>query len=200
MTYSQFNEDEVIARLLAEHGSGTKRCVDIGARGVMNSNVANLIIHHGWWGFLFDRGLASYKTLIATYGPFDDNEIDRAACHKCGGAKRWPVAIVKDIISPRNVNALLPERFDLLSIDIDGQDYHVWEAIAARPKIVVIEYNPNRPGHYVMPLNAKYEADRDPRNREWGGASKDALVALGARKGYRLADANAHNLFFVRND
>jgi hypothetical protein len=197
--YSQFNEDEVIARLLQDVGEGDKVCVDIGAKSTINSNVARLIIHHGWRGFLFDRGLNAYRDCVRTFGPFDDNEIPRDACPHCGGQKAWPVCMIKTIVKPDNVNRLLPNAFDLLSIDIDGQDYYIWEAIVVEPRIVIIEYNARLSDNQVMRKRDGYEHDKDPNNRK-SGASEDAMVDLGKRKGYRLADKNHVNLFFVRKD
>jgi hypothetical protein len=195
--YSQFNEDEVIARLLQEVGEGNKLCVDIGAKSTINSNVARLIINHGWRGFLFDRGFNAYRDCVRTFGPFDDNEMPRDTCGKCGGQTAWPVCMIKVIVTPDNINRLLPTAFDLLSIDIDGQDYYVWEAIVVEPRIVVIEYNSRLADGKVMQRKDGYEHDSDPNNRK-SGASAVALIDLGKRKGYKLADRNEHNLFFVR--
>lgn len=195
--YSQFNEDEIIARLIEEVGEGDKVCVDIGAKSTRNSNVANLIINHGWRGFLFDRGLNAYRDCVRTFGPFDDNEIPRDACPKCGGQKAWPVCMIKVVVKPDNVNRLLPNAFDLLSVDIDGQDYYIWEAIVVEPRIVIIEYNSRLSNGMVMRRRDGYEHDQDPSNSR-SGASSEALVDLGKRKGYRLADKNEANLFFVR--
>jgi hypothetical protein len=198
MSYSQFNEDEIILDLLDKIGHGERVCVDIGARGFHNSNVANLVVNHGWRGFLFDRGLAAYHQLIETFGPFAGSGVDHAACANCGGPRSWPVVIVKDVITPKNANNLMPKWIDLLSIDIDGQDFYVWQAIRVPARLVVIEYNGLLKGEEVMARQDKYERDRDP-NKMRSGASEGALVKLGREKGYRLAAKNDVNLFFIED-
>jgi hypothetical protein len=105
-----------------------------------------------------------------------------------------------------NINGLIREAGldaepDLLSIDIDGNDYWIWDAIdCAHPRAVVIEYNGVfRPPHQIV-------QEYDPAF-EWGsdayfGASLKALEVLGTRKGYALVGCNfaGVNAFFVRND
>ena len=95
-----------------------------------------------------------------------------------------------------------PEDLDLLVIDVEGNDYWVWQAASrrSRPRVVVIEYN----GSFGPHLH--WVARYDPRRR-WDesvdhGASLAALVALGRERGYRLVycDASGTNAFFVRED
>jgi hypothetical protein len=110
------------------------------------------------------------------------------------------------LVDRENVNALaaelgVPRELDLLGIDIDGNDFHVWEALdAVAPRVVVIEYNPK------LPPPTRWVMHYDPRHVWDGsdqyGASLAALAALGQRKGYRLAACNitGSNAFFVRED
>ncbi len=114
--------------------------------------------------------------------------------------------------SPRgNVDALLAEEgfegeLDLLSIDIDGNDLWVWEAIERpRPRVVVIEYNgtfgPDRVGE--RPLRPGLRPPRAPSRAAGTTARRSrALDRLARRKGYVLAgcDSNGVNAFFVRAD
>lgn len=94
----------------------------------------------------------------------------------------------------------LPREFDLLSIDIDGNDYWIWKSLTNyNPKIVVIEYNSNFGPHErkTIPYDATYTHD----GTMYHGASAAALNALGVEKGYTLvAYTGKLNLFFVRND
>ena len=88
---------------------------------------------------------------------------------------------------------------DLLVIDIDGNDYWIWESVASRhrPRVVVDEHNatmgPRR--HWVMPYNANHRWDETCGH----GASLTALAALGSRLGYTLigCDSQGVNAFFV---
>lgn len=84
----------------------------------------------------------------------------------------------------------VPRDFDLLSIDIDGNDYHVWEALNEyRPKLVVIEFNP------TIPNEVDFVQPRDMAVAQ--GASLTAMVRLADTKGYRLIHATAVNGVFV---
>lgn len=122
--FSQFDEEPILAKIFEVAGSGV--CADIGARGRTGSNVA-FLIDRGWKAQLIDRGV---NQLIKDF-PFT----------------RFPgVTIVQAEVSAKNVNGILWKEMDLLSIDIDGPDADVWEAIEARPRVLVIEAVPeNRP-------------------------------------------------------
>ena len=95
----------------------------------------------------------------------------------------------------------VPEEFDLLSIDIDGNDYWVWNAIQRyRPRVVVIEYNASYPPprKWVMAENPAHAWD----GTNYFGASLASLAELGRRKGYTLVGTESRgvNAFFVRDD
>src|SRR5437899_5328325 len=105
-----------------------------------------------------------------------------------------------------NINELversgLEKELDLLSIDIDGNDYWIWEAIdGIQPRVVVIEYNALfRPPHKVV---QEYEAEHRWGGTNYFGASLKALEELGERKGYHLVGCSfsGANAFFVRHD
>ena len=94
----------------------------------------------------------------------------------------------------------IPREFDLLSIDVDGNDYWLWKSLTDyRPKIVVIEYNANfRPDESkTIPYDAGHNWDETM----FYGASAAALNKLGGDKDYMLvAYTRKLNLFFVRRD
>jgi len=113
------------------------------------------------------------------------------------------------MVSPANINGLLKEHgfdetFDLLSIDIDGNDYWVWEAIEASPRVVVMEYNPTLgPERAVnIPYTEGVEYSEYFRGGVYHGASLAALAKLGERKGYALVgcESTGANACFVRED
>jgi hypothetical protein len=94
-----------------------------------------------------------------------------------------------------------PPELDPLSIDIDGNDYHVWRAVESyQPRVVVIEYNAKfvSPVEWVMPYEPDYQWDGTDRR----GASRAALTQLDKSKGYALVGCNITgvNAFFVRDD
>ena len=90
---------------------------------------------------------------------------------------------------------------DFLSIDIDSNDYWVWQAIdVINPRVVAIEYNATlRP---PMSVVVPYRADAEWDGSNYYGASLEALVKLGARKNYRIVGCSIAgvNAFFVRAD
>jgi hypothetical protein len=93
----------------------------------------------------------------------------------------------------------------VLSIDVDGNDYWIWDAITVvSPRIVVIEFNSTF--GCVFPVSVPYREDFDCAtahySRLYFGASLPALVDLGQRKGYRFVGCESHgaNAFFVRED
>ena len=89
--------------------------------------------------------------------------------------------------------ANFPVDFDLLSIDIDGADYFVWDSVQHfRPRVVVIEFNPSIPNDVVF-VQAK-----DMNTNQ--GASLLALVMLGKEKGYELICVTFCNAIFVLNE
>jgi hypothetical protein len=87
----------------------------------------------------------------------------------------------------------VPEDFDFLTVDIDGNDFHVWNAIVKyKPKVVMIEFNPTIPPevHFVQPA--------DPAINQ--GGSLAAMVDLARRKNYELIGVMGVNAFFVRKE
>jgi len=78
----------------------------------------------------------------------------------------------------------------LINIDIDGNDYYVWESLTKyAPTVVLIEFNPViKLDDYLQPVNGR------------GGSSLSALARLGKAKGYELIATTALNAFFVKKN
>ena len=104
--------------------------------------------------------------------------------------------IIQKKITADNINEVLkeykvPKDLELMSIDIDGCDYYVFEAMEWRPKILIIEYNKN------MVEGVMARDDDYIWKGGWAfGASKDAMVKLATLKGYELVAENESNLIF----
>lgn len=181
--YSQCGEDGIIEALLERLPDGDHWCVEFGAwDGGQLSNTRRLI-DEGWSAVLIEGDSSRADRLQER---FADNPRVVGMQAMVG----WEGERTLDrLLAPTAV----PHDFDLLSIDIDGNDYHVWRALQDyRPRIVVIEYNPTIPDdiHFVQ------EADDSVRK----GSSISALVALAAEKGYQLAATTLINAIFVRED
>ena len=187
--YAQGTEEDILGRLMERIAPGNRHCVDIGASdGLRNSNTALLLREQGWQGLLVEASAYRYGKLQAHYS----------------GASK--VQLRQERLQPERVDALLaeagvPADFDLLNIDIDGNDYWIWRALTAfQPRIVVIEYNPYYapPERWVMCFNPDHAWD----GSTYYGASLESLYQLGKAKGYELAccDDMGNNAFFVRRD
>jgi len=193
--FSQFDEDGVLLFLLAAGGLHTRRFVDLGAAdGLTGSNVANLAFNLGFHGLGIDGNQHRINRAREVYGAHPDTAY-------------YPPVFVTAFVTRSNIDAQVRQygfegEVDVLSIDIDGNDYWVWDALTAvRPRIVLVE---SRPELGREPRVVPYEEDL-VWTRERGqylGASPAAFVSLGKQKGYRLVGANrfGFNLFFLRED
>jgi len=172
---SQGQEDAILERIFTRIGTTNKFAVEFGARdGVRNSNTWNLRVNHRWECVLLD--CCSAAAIV--------DEVFLTAKN-----------IVQVFVAHR-----VPKAFDLLSIDVDGNDFHLWKALARfTPRVVVIEYNSafGPTESVVMPYNPRHRWDKTT----YYGASAAALVKLGREKGYSLVDWTPRtNLFFVKDE
>lgn len=195
--YSQHEEDGMILFLFAVLGC-TNRCfVEMCAGDGRESNTANLLLNHRWTGCLFD-------------GDPENVRKGRAFFSQHPATRHWPPAFECAWITRDNCNQLLKRQklvgeVDLLSIDIDGMDYWLWEALTViSPRVVVLEFNHlwGPEVSVTVPYAADFKAEFTQYGSDYAGASLAAFVKLGKRKGYRLVGTNAFatNAFFVRND
>jgi hypothetical protein len=194
--FSQNGEDGILLFLFALLGTTNKKSVEICAGDGTECNTANLIVNHGWAGFLVD------------------GSAENVACGKhfyaaCRDTFIRPPTFVQAWITAETVNDLVRSQgfageIDLLSLDIDGVDWWVWKALdAVRPRVVVLEYHcawgPDKA--VTVPYRPDFRLDVTT-NPYYCGASLPAFVKLGRQKGYRLigCQRNGFNAFFLRND
>ena len=186
--FSQNGEDGVIAEVLDRIGVKERFFVEF---GIGKGRVGNCILLAdvlSWSGLFLECDPGSFTSLSSKY-------------------RHNPrVSTLKTLVTPENVDELFtqagcPRDVDVVSIDVDGQDYWIWEALrCVRPRIVVIEYNSGLPAdeELVEPKGRAGGWD----NTDYFGASIAALVRLGQSKGYTLAhqEMAGVNAFFVRDD
>lgn len=171
--FSQGGQDGVIEAIFEQLHPNLSTFVEFGARdGVECSNTANLRINEGWIGLLMDSE------------PLAD-------------------IVKKETITKDNINEVLAKNgvlgIDLLSIDVDGNDYWIWEAIKKSPMVVVIEHNSKfkTTESYSIEYNPEHKWEGD----DYYGASLLALKKLGQRKGYTLVYVvERFDAVFVSND
>lgn len=192
--FSSLEEDGLLFYIINCLGIKNGRFVDIGSNDCMNSNCANLAFNMGWSGLFIDgdeRNIRIGKKLYAAHRltqPYQNN-------------------FIAAMVTPANVNQLLEQQdftaeIDFLSIDIDGDDYWVWQAIKTiSPKIVMIENHVEFGlNDVVVPIDAPEQLRQ--QHSLYHGASPVAMCKLAARKNYRLIGANrlGFNSIFLRND
>ena len=180
--HSQAGEDGVIEAILERLPARDRWCVEFGAwDGRHCSNTRNLIDAHGYSAVLIEGDPAKARELRAALGD-RPGIVTLERYVGCAGADRLD-ALLAGTPAPRD--------FDLLSIDIDGNDHAVWAAVVDyRPKVVCIEFNP------TIPLPVRYVQPADPRVSR--GSSLAAMVELGRPKGYELVAVTMSNALFVR--
>jgi hypothetical protein len=192
--YSQNGEDGIVQLLLAAVGTETRKTVEICAGDGVECNSANLIVTHGWTGLLVDGG---------------DELVTKGRRFYEEGAESWywPPVLLQSWVTRDNVNQLVSDAgfsgdIDVLTIDLDGVDYWIWDALdCVRSRIVIVEYNAGwGPDEAVtVPYADDFAWEM---GSQYFGASLAAMVKLAERKGYRFVGTHSYgfNAFFVRED
>lgn len=186
--FSQNGEDGVIEEILRRIGIVSRACVEFGVETGIEGNCIFLADVLGWDALFMEGHPDRFAALAAKYR------------HRPGVTTR------NAMVGPGNIDALLaeagvPTELDVLSIDVDGADYWIWQAIErVRPRVVVVEYNsaldPAR--RLVQPLEPAGGWD----GTDYFGASLGALTSLAHEKGYRLVhtDLAGVNAFYVARE
>jgi len=178
---SQCGEDGISSQALDVLPSRNGWCIEFGAwDGRKFSNTHNLVISRGYRGAFIEANRERFHDLQKTY-----DEKQHVLLNAYVGFGR------NDSLDALLEGTSVPFDVDLLSIDIDGNDYYVWEAVHKyQPKLVIIEYNPTASN------SVTFVQEKDSRVNQ--GASAASLVELGRNKGYELIAATYLNLFFVK--
>jgi hypothetical protein len=189
--FSQFEEDGLILAVFAAIGTTNRLFVDIGAADGINSNCANLAVNLGWHGMFIDGSHEQVNSGRAWYASHPDTFL-------------FPPVFVEGMVTRDNVNDLIQAGgfagdIDFLSIDIDGNDYWIWEALeAVNARVVMVESNA---AFGDQPIVAKYDPNFIYTGQDqYFGAGAEAFRRLAERKTYRLVGANrfGFNTIFVK--
>lgn len=188
--FSESDEDGIIAEIFRRIGTENRVFFEFGVGDGLANNTLNLLLG-GWRGYWIDGSAAFVATINERFGDYI----------KSGRLQVLNEFITRDSINRQIQQLGMPSAIDLLSIDIDGNDYWIWQAIeAASPRVVVIEYNAtlHPPASMVM----RYNDSNQWNKTSYFGASLTALEKLGRQKGYSLVACNytGVNAFFVRDD
>ncbi|MFA6006373.1 MAG: hypothetical protein WC764_01450 [Candidatus Paceibacterota bacterium] len=178
---SQWGEDGIIQEIFRRIGIGNKLCVEIGAwDGKHLSNTWNLWHNEGWSAVLVEGDSKKVKGLEKIVQQFTK------VIPYCAFVRKFGKDSIDSILEIK----IRDKKIDLMSIDIDGDDYYLFQSIEKYlPRVLVIEYNPTVPAAMSL-VQAEGESF---------GASARALCDLAKQKGYALVAITPTNLFFVIN-
>jgi hypothetical protein len=188
---SQNDEDGILKEIFTRIGVSRRTFVEFGVGNGYENNTCYLL-GSGWSGIWIDGALENHEFHQLHFG---------------WAIRSGVLKTVQSFLTVENINAVIAEagtsgEIDLLSIDVDGNDFHLWEAVQViDPRVVVIEYNAYAapPIKWVMSYDPLYRWDGESN---YFGSSLASLHELGSAKGYTLVACNITglNAFFVRND
>jgi hypothetical protein len=191
--FSQWGEDGILQHLTTHLAIAQRSFIEFGVEDFFESNCRLLLMKDLWRGYVIDGSAANIARLRSSYFYW-----------------MYPLESKASFITRENVAALLYESglgrdVGILSIDVDGMDYHLLEALAEwRAAIVVVEYNGLFGYHraVTVPYDARFQRTRaHPSNLYWG-ASLPAFGRLLGARGYAFVGVNSmsSNAFFVRRE
>jgi hypothetical protein len=190
--FSQWGEDGIIDFLIREIPIDNKTFIEFGVEDFSESNCRFLLMNFDWSGFVIDASKTNIKKLKNSYYFW-----------------KYDLHALTAIIDKDNVNELLKKsNFDkdlgILSIDIDGNDYHVLNNINCfEPRIIICEFNPifGKDLKITVPYDPKFQRTRKHYSNLYCGASIKALICLLNKREYTLIGTGmlGCNAYFVKN-
>jgi hypothetical protein len=191
--FSQFGEDGIIQYLIQRVPIENEVFVEFGVEDYSESNTRFLLAHDNWRGLVMDGG-GAHEAFLARTG------LDWR--HDIQGKTAF---VDRDNINGLIRSAGIEGDIGLLSVDVDGNDLWVLEAIdVVSPRILVVEYNSNfgPEAAVTVPYDPRFERDRAHWSHLYWGASLAALDRVARHKGYVLVGGNSagNNAFWVRED
>jgi len=199
--FSQTEEDGILHYIFSLIGTTNKVCLDIIFNTPYGSNTTNLIVNLGWKGILI---CATERQARWSKGFFTSHKDALLFSSLPMVYPRW--------ITVENLNEVVKEglndldiqdkEIDLFSLDIDGVDYWIWNALEIiEPRVVILEFNYFL-GNRSITIPYKPDFRHSHNNPFYSGASLPAFVKLAKKKGYRLVGVNklCYNAFFIKND
>lgn len=191
--FSQWGEDGIIDWLIERLPGLPETFIEFGVEDYRESNTRLLLWLRNWRGMVIDGSPSHVENI-----------------RRQDVSWRFDLAALCAFIDRDNINELilrgqLGSEVGVLSVDIDGNDYWVWERISAvNPVIVICEYNAVFGDRHeiTVPYQADFVRGKAHYSNLYFGASVKALIALASRKGYTFVGTNINgcNAFFVRND
>lgn len=191
--FSQWGDDGIIQYLIHQLNIRTKTFIEFGVENYTESNTRFLLMNNNWKGIVIDGSPDNIQYIK------NDNI-----------TWKHSLTALQKFITPENINPIFSEQgfsgeIGLLSIDIDGNDYYVWNAInTVSPIIVICEYNSlfGAKAPYTIPYESSFVRAQQGFAKLFYGASITSLCDLAENKGYSFIGCNSagNNAYFIRND
>jgi len=191
--FSQWGEDGIIQYLVHNVEIKNKVFIEFGVENYQEANTKFLMMRDNWSGLVID---SSQKNI--------DSIRESELCW------RYDLKVKTGFVTVENINGLIENEniqgeIGLLSIDIDGNDYWIWEKIeVVEPVIVIVEYNSvfGKNSTVTVPYDKEFERHKKHFSGLYWGASLGAFVYLAGRRGYAFVGSNSagNNAFFVKKE
>lgn len=188
--YSQHDEDGILAEIINRLERPIPHCfVEFGVGDGMENNTF-FLLKQGWEGLWIEGSPISCTSIRNSFSTYLDS---------------GKLKLLNSFINKENIDGLISSVYTgdigVLSVDIDGNDYYVWERInSISPLVAIVEYN----GKFPPPLRwtIDYDENHSWKMDDYQGASLAALFDLAQKKNYQLVGCNLNgtNAFFVRKD
>jgi hypothetical protein len=184
---SQNGEDGIIQEIFSRIGTGTRTFAEIGVGNGLQNNTVYLL-NQGWYGFWIDGNTEKCAYIQSKFGSHISEKRLSLGC----------AMVNKENVHDLFTNLDVPRDFDLLSIDVDGNDFHILKALDYyRPRVVVVEYN----GLYRPPSRVvqNYDSSYTYNPSTYVGTSLWSFKELMNSRGFGLVgtDIVGINAFFV---
>lgn len=191
--FSQWGEDGIIQHLIRSVAIRDKTFVEFGVEDFFEANCRFLLMKDYWRGFVMDGSMHNIERLKGSYFYW-----------------KHQLEAVHAFITRESINDLLSSSgfgsdLGILSIDLDGVDYYVLEAIENfSPRILICEYNSvfGAARKISVPYAPDFRRTEAHHSNLYWGASLGAMTHIAAKKGYALVGTNAagNDAFYVRKD
>jgi hypothetical protein len=191
--FSQWGEDGIIQHLINVIDIDQKTFIEFGVEDFSEANCRFLLMKDNWSGFVIDGSADNIRKLKGSYYFW-----------------KYQLGAIDAFITKENINDLLAmsgfgEDLGILSLDLDGNDFHILEAITFfKPRILICEHNavfgPSR--RITVPYDPSFVRSQKHYSNLYFGASLGAITHAATKRGYSLVGTTSVgvNAFYVRND
>lgn len=191
--FSQFGDDGIIQYLIHNAEVDIEKFVEFGVEDYSESNTRFLLMNNNWQGFVMDASAEHIQ------------HIKRQEYYW-----KYDLAAVQCWIDRDNINGVIRDNgfsglLGLLSIDVDGNDYWIWESLdTVAPVITIVEYNSVFGDKHAItiPYDPGFNRTKAHYSNLYWGTSLRALCMLAEKKGYVFVGCNSsgNNAYFVKQD